>query len=65
MRIHSQNLPGMMGDAVTMDDWVEAAARAGLADECHEVSLGQTLENFCRAAPEMEALVVRMRHTSE
>ena len=58
MRIHIQNLPGMMGDAVTMDDWVEAAARAGLVDGAHGVSLGQTHEDFSRAAPEMEALVV-------
>ena len=64
MRIHIQNLPGMMGDAVTLDDWVEAAARAGVVDGAYDVSLGRTEEEFRRAAPEMEALVVATGITS-
>ncbi len=58
MRIHIQNLPGMLGDAITLDDWYEAAARAGLADGLHEVSHGGTKEDFQRVAPQIEALVI-------
>ncbi len=57
MRIHIQNVPDMFGDAVTMDDWVEAAARAGIADGAHDVSHGSTVEEFHAVAPEIEALV--------
>ncbi len=58
MRIHIQNLPGMLGDPITLDDWVEAAARAGLSDDAHVMSHGGTAEEFRRVAPEIEVLVV-------
>ena len=58
MRIHIQNLPGMLGDAITLDDWYEAAARAGMPDGLHVVSHGGTKEDFHAVAPDIEALVV-------
>jgi glyoxylate/hydroxypyruvate reductase len=57
MRIHIQNLPGMMGEPLTMADWHAAIARSGVSEGQHSVSLGETLEDFARAIPEAEALV--------
>ncbi len=64
MRVHIQNLDGMVADAVTLQDWQAAAARAGLADRQHTVSVGETLDDFARAIPETEALVTATRATS-
>lgn len=63
MRVHIQNLGGMVADALTLQDWQAAAARAGLADGQHAVSVGETLDDFARAIPETEALVTATRAT--
>ena len=57
MRIHIQNLPGMMGQPLTDAEWAGAAARAALPEGQHTVTIGNTLEDFARAVPDMEALV--------
>ena len=63
MRIHIQNLEGMVADAVTLQDWQAAAARAGLPEGRHAVSVGETLDDFARAIPDAEALVTATRAT--
>ena len=65
MRIHIQNLPGMLGEAIAMDVWESAAARAGLVPGCHTVSLGETQEDFARAMTDAEVLVTATRATKE
>ncbi len=57
MRIHLQNLPGTMGQPLTQAEWDAAAARAELPAGAHRVSLGETMKDFARAAPEIEMLV--------
>ena len=57
MRIHLQNLPGGIGQSLTWAEWEAAAARAGLPEGSHSVSCGDTLNDFTRAASEMEMLV--------
>jgi glyoxylate/hydroxypyruvate reductase A len=57
MRIHIQNLAGMMGQPITEAEWQAAASRAGLPEGRHVWSLGDTMEDFAAVAPEVEALV--------
>ncbi len=57
MRIHLQNLPGGFGQTLTWAEWEAAASRAGLPQGRHAVSLGDTLDDFTRAASEIEMLV--------
>ncbi len=57
MRIHMQNLPGGLGQPLTMAQWDAAAARAGLPAGRHSVSLGESVADFAGAAPDMELLV--------
>jgi phosphoglycerate dehydrogenase-like enzyme len=57
VRIHIQNLPGMLGQPITVAEWQGAAARAGLADGQHAVTIGSSLDDYAAAVPEMEALV--------
>jgi len=57
MRIHIQNLPGMLGEPITRSEWQHAASRAGWPDDRHELSIGETLDDFARAMTEAEALV--------
>jgi phosphoglycerate dehydrogenase-like enzyme len=64
MRIHIQNLPGHFGSPLTMAHWEEAARRAGIAGR-HDVSLGETLDDFARVAPEIEALVTATGATKQ
>ena len=56
MRIHIQNLEGMIGETLTMAEWTGACDRAGIAPGEHEVAIGHTMEDFRAAAPTMEAL---------
>ncbi len=58
MRIHLQNLPGGIGsEPLQLSHWEGAAERAGLSPGQHELSVGETLEDFARVAPEIELLV--------
>ncbi len=57
MRIHVQNLSGMLGEPITRAEWQQAVSRAGLADNRHELSIGETLDDFAREMTEAEALV--------
>ena len=63
MRIHIQNLPGGIGTPLTMEQWEGAAARAGATH--HEVSLGNTIEEYQAAIPHAEALVTGTRNTRD
>ena len=63
MRIHIQNLPNGFGEPLTMAEWEEAAARAGMGH--HEVSLGHTMEEYAAAIPHAEALVTGTRNTRD
>ena len=65
MRIHLQNLPVMPGQKLTQAEWDEAIARAGLPAGKHHVTVGETVEDFARAAPEIEVLVVSTSSTKE
>ena len=57
MRIHLQNLPGGLGEPLRWSEWAAAAARANWPEGKHTVSLGETLEEFAGAAPDMEMLI--------
>jgi glyoxylate/hydroxypyruvate reductase A len=57
MRIHIQNLAGMIGDTLTEAQFLAAAAQAGLPDGHHTVTVGHTLEDFAAALPTAEAVV--------
>ena len=63
MRIHIQNLPGGIGKPLTMEQWEGAASRAGVGH--HEVSLGNTMEEYAAAIPHAEALVTGTRNTRD
>ena len=63
MRIHIQNLPDMIGSPFHLADWDAAAQRGGVHDGRHEVSVGETMEDFARASPDMEALVISTSST--
>ena len=65
MRIHIQNLPGMIGSPITRAEWDGAASRAGLDADRYQVSLGESVEDFAQAAGEMELLVTSTRSTQE
>jgi glyoxylate/hydroxypyruvate reductase A len=56
MRIQIQNLEGMIGERLTMDEWTSACDRAGIALADHQVTIGHTLDDYAAAAPTMEAL---------
>lgn len=63
MRIHVQNLPTMFGEPITMAQWEDAAARAGMGH--HEMSMGHTMEEYLAAIPQVEALVTSTRNTRD
>ena len=65
MRIHIQNLPGMLGEPLTPDDWHAAAGRAKLPADRHEISMGHSLEDFAAASPAMEVLVTATNSTKQ
>ena len=64
MHIHIQNLPGNVGEPLTWGEWQAAAARAGLGER-HSVTLGETLEDFAKAAPAMDVLVTGTSATKQ
>jgi phosphoglycerate dehydrogenase-like enzyme len=57
MRIHIQNLAGMIGDTLTEAQFKAAAAQAGLPPGHHTVTVGYTLDDFAAAIPTAEAVV--------
>ena len=57
MRIHLQNLPGGLGQPLTVAQWEAAAARAGVPEGRHSISVGESLADFAGAAPHIEMLV--------
>jgi len=59
MRIHVQNLPGDPHFSVTPAQWAAAAARAPDVSAGHDVTFGETPEEFHAAIPEAEALVAQ------
>ena len=59
MRIHIQNLPSTNGEPITAAQWADAAARAGLSH--HQVTLGETKQDYAAAIPQAEALVTATR----
>ena len=63
MRIHIQNLPGMIGDTLTIAQFEAAAAQAGLPEGHHSVTVGYTLDDFAAAIPTAEALVTSTNST--
>ena len=64
MRIHIQNLPDTVADAVTPAQWEAAIRRANLAADLHAVSFCDTHEEFGGHIAEAEALVTSTRATA-
>ena len=64
MRIHIHNPPSSFGDPVTLMEWHEAAARAGLARDKHIVTEGSDMASFAAIAAEVEALVTATNATA-
>ncbi len=64
MRIHIQNLTGGHNEPITPAQWAQASARAGLGD-VHEVSFGESLDDFAHAMQGAEALVTSTHATKE
>ena len=63
MRIHIQNLPTMFGEPITMAQWEGALARSGATH--HEMTLGETMEEYAAAIPNVEALVTSTRNAKD
>jgi glyoxylate/hydroxypyruvate reductase A len=57
MRIHIQNLAGMIGETLTEAQFQAACAKAGLMDGHHTVTVGHTMEDFAAATATAEAIV--------
>ncbi|MBN9562089.1 MAG: D-2-hydroxyacid dehydrogenase [Alphaproteobacteria bacterium] len=57
MRVHIQNPPPGDPFAFTLDQWAEAATRAGSIGADHDVSISATEAEFARAMTEAEALI--------
>ena len=64
MRIHIQNLPDTVADAVTPAQWAEAIRRANLPVDLHDVSFGDSHEAFVGSIAQAEALVTSTRATA-
>ena len=64
MRIHIQNLPGMLGAPITDAEWQAAAERAKLGDR-HHVTVGHDKAAYTAVIGEVEALVSATRSTQE
>ncbi len=63
MRIHVQNLPSMFGAPITLAEWEGAVARAGVTH--HEVTVGNTMDEYEAVIPEVEALVTSTRNAKD
>lgn len=65
MRIHIQNLPTPFNEPITLADWQDALARAGIPADHHHATVGNDLDAFHAAIGETEALLTASRVTKD